>query len=102
THDYFGARPIPPGQPEPPPRIVGLRPQPAGEIQALLYQRLRLLTLIFSIGWGLTWTHKFFRLQMTPDTVWCIMVPGGVLLAFCAAMIAVLWAPGSRSLRRLR
>ena len=54
------------------------------------------------IGWGLTWTHKFFRLQMTPDTVWFIMVPGGVLLAFCIAMTATLWAPRSRSLRCLR
>jgi len=73
-----------------------------GEIQALLYQRLRLICLIFLIGWGLTWTHKFFRLQMTPDTVWFIMVPGGVLLAFTIAMAATLWAPRSRSLRCLR
>src|SRR6266446_7713807 len=87
---------------EPPPRIVGPRLQLASEIQALLHQRLRLVCLLFLIGWGLIWTHKFFRLRMTPDTVWSIMVPGGVLLAFCIAMAATLWAPRSRSLRRLR
>ncbi len=102
THDYLSSRTIPPGQSEPPARIVGPRPQLAGEIQALLYQRLRLICLIFLIGWGLTWTHKFFRLQMTPDTIWFIMVPGGVLLAFTIAMAATLWAPRSRSLRCLR
>ena len=87
---------------EPPPRFVGLRPQLTSEIQALLYKRLRLVCLLFLIGWGLVWTHKFFRLQMTPDTVWFIMVPGGVLLAVCLVMTVTLWVPRSRSLRRLR
>ncbi len=102
TDDHHSARTILPGQPEPPPRIVGTRLQPASEIQALLHQRLRLLCLLFVIGWGLVWTHKFFRLQMTPDTVWFIMVPGGVLLAIEIAVAAILWAPRSRSIRSLR
>src|SRR5262249_11273157 len=89
------------GRPGPPPRIIGPLPQLASEIQALLHQRLRLLCLLFVIGWGLVWTHKFFRLQMTPDTVWLIMVPGGVLLAFEMAMAAIFWAPRSLSIRSL-
>jgi serine/threonine-protein kinase len=102
THDYLGARTIPPDQPDPPARAGGPRPQMAAEIRALLHQRLRLVGLLFLIGWGLTWTHKFFRLPMAPDTVWLVMVPGGVLLAFCVVMVAALWAPRSRSPRWLR
>jgi serine/threonine-protein kinase len=101
TSDYRGARTIPPGQAEPP-RIAGTRPQLASEVQALLHQRLRLISLIFIVGWGLIWAHKFFRLRMTPDTVWLIMVPGGALLALELAIAAILWAPKSRSLRQLR
>src|SRR5262249_30556870 len=100
TKDHLSAPTIPPGQAEPP-RVVGPRPQLASEIQALLHQRLRLVCLLILIGWALIWTHKFFRFQMTPDTVWLIMVPGGVLLAFLIALAATLWAPRSRSLRQL-
>jgi serine/threonine-protein kinase len=82
--------------------MVGPRLQLAGEIQALLHQRLRLIILIFIIGWALIWAHKFYRLHLTPDTVWLIMVPGGVLLALELVIAATLWAPRSRSLRRLR
>jgi hypothetical protein len=91
-----------PRKEEPPPRIVGPLPQLASEIQTLLHQRLWLICLIFLVGWGLTWTHNLLRLRMTPDTVWFNVVPGGVLLAFTAAMAAILWAPRSLSLRRLR
>src|SRR5262245_42441732 len=102
THDFLRTRPSRPGQAEPPPRLVGPLPQLAGEIRALLHQRLRLLCLLFVIAWGLVWSHKFFRLRMTPDTVWLIMVPGGVLLAFEMAIAAIIWAPRRRSIRSLR
>src|SRR5262245_17978583 len=102
TRDDLSARTIPPGPSGPPPRIVGPLPQPGSEIQALLHQRLRLLSLIFVVGWALIWSHKFFRMQMTPDTVWLIMVPGGLLLALEMAIAAALWAPRSRSIRQLR
>src|SRR5262249_51235508 len=102
TRDDLGSRTIFPGQAGPPPRVVGALPQLAGEVQALLHQRLRLLCLLFVIAWGLVWAHKLFRLRMTSDTVWLIMVPGGALLAFEMAMAAILWAPRSRSIRSLR
>jgi serine/threonine-protein kinase len=102
TDDSLGAPTVLPGQPGPLPRLVGSLPQLASEILALLHQRLRLLSLIFVVGWVLIWSHKFFRLQMTPDTVWLIVVPGGVLLALEMAIAATLWAPRRRSLRRLR
>src|SRR5262249_14861526 len=59
-------------------------------------------SLLLMIVWGLVWTHKFFRFQMTPDTVWFNVVPGGVFLAFMIALTATLWAPRNRSLRQLR
>src|SRR5262249_40017924 len=102
TRDYLTAPTIPRGQSDPPPRIVGPRPQLASEVQAPLHPPLKLLVLLFIVGWALIWTHKFFRLQMTPDTVWLIMVPAGILLAFCIAMAAIIWAPRRRSLRQLR
>jgi serine/threonine-protein kinase len=76
--------------------------QPAGELQALLQRRLGIVALILCIGWGLTWTHKFFRLQLTPDTVWLMMVPGGLLLAFLMWLTAIFWLRRDWSLRRLR
>jgi serine/threonine-protein kinase len=85
-----------------PTRAAGPRPEPAGEVRALLHRRLRLICLLFVLGWGLTWAHKFFRLPMTPDTVWCVMVPGGVVLAFCVAVAAALSGPRRWSLRWLR
>src|SRR5262245_23944315 len=103
TRDYQSAPTIPPGQAEPPPRrLGGPLPQLASEIHALLHQRLRLLCLLFVVGWGLVWTHKFFRFQMTPDIFWLIMVPGGALLAFEMVMAVIFWAPRSRSLWSLR
>jgi serine/threonine-protein kinase len=77
-------------------------PQSAAELQVLLQQRLWLVFLITGIGWGLTWTHKFFRLPMTPDTVWHIMVPGGFFLAFWTMLATIVWARRDLSLRRLR
>ena len=52
TPDDLTVRIIPPAQPGPAPRIVGALPQLAGEVQALLHQRLRLLCLLFVIAWG--------------------------------------------------
>jgi serine/threonine-protein kinase len=100
--DLRSARTLSPRQAQPLPRLVGQLPQLTGEIQTLLHQRLRLILLIGVVGWGLIWSHKFFRLQMTPDTVWYIMVPGGVLLALEMGLVAILWAPRGWSLRRLR
>ena len=102
TRDHLSAPTIPPGQAEPPPRSVGKLPQLASEIHALLHQRMRLIGLLLLIVWGVIYTHKFFRFQMTPDTVWFNLVPGGVFLAFMIALAATLWVPRSRSFRRLR
>src|SRR5262249_60540478 len=74
TRDYLTAPTIPRDQPGPPPRIVGPLPQLASEIQALLHQRLRLVCLIFVVGWGLIWWHKVFRLPVTPGPSWLIIV----------------------------
>ncbi len=102
TSDYHGAGTIPPGKAGPP-RIVGTRLQLASEIQALLHQRSRLISLLLLLAWGLVWTHKFFRFRMTPDTVWFNVVPGAVFLAFMIALTATLWwAPRNGSLRQMR
>ena len=82
--------------------FIGPHPQLTDEIQALLHQRLRFLGLINLIGWGLTWTHKFFRLQQTPDTIAFITVPGAVFLAFLMVLTMIVWGRRSLSLRRLR
>jgi serine/threonine-protein kinase len=74
----------------------------AGELQVLLQHRLGIVALIMWIGWGLTWTHKFFRLQMTPDTVWLIMVPGGLLVAFLTWLTTIFWVRRDLCLQRLR
>jgi eukaryotic-like serine/threonine-protein kinase len=71
-------------------------------VQPLLHRRLRLICLLFLLGWGLTWAHKFVRLPMTADTVWCVMVPGGAVLAFCGAIAAALSLPRRWSVRSLR
>jgi eukaryotic-like serine/threonine-protein kinase len=73
-----------------------------GEIRTLLHKRLRALSTITTLGWGLTWTHKFFRLEMRPDVVWLIMVPGGLFLAFLLAATALVWVRRRWTFRQLR
>ena len=77
-------------------------PQFSQEIQALLHKRLRAAGIIVALGWGLTWTHKFFRLELTPDTVWRIMLPGGVFLTFLIAATVTVWFKQRWTLRQLR
>jgi serine/threonine-protein kinase len=72
------------------------------EIQTLVHKRLRALGTITALGWGLTWTHKFFRLELRPDTIWLIMVPGGFFLTFLIVVTALFWVRRRWTLRQLR
>jgi eukaryotic-like serine/threonine-protein kinase len=72
------------------------------EIQTLLQQRLRILTLIALGQWLLFYGLRFFRLTMDADTIWTSMVPGGVFLALMAVSAGIIWRKRLYSVPQLR
>jgi serine/threonine-protein kinase len=81
---------------------ISASPQSTQEIQSLLHKRMRAAGTIATLGWGLTWAHKFFRLELTRDTIWLIVVPGGVFLAFLIVVTGAVWLKRQWTLRQLR
>ena len=59
------------------------------EIQALLHQRLRIVSLIALGAVGAFNSTRFFRLDFTAEEIWRVMVPGAAYLALMAVIAAM-------------
>jgi eukaryotic-like serine/threonine-protein kinase len=82
--------------------VPGTGPQPTTDLQGLLHKRLRILTLIATVGMAAYLPFEFFRHDLTPELFWFVLLPMSVVWATPAAFAGVLWSRRRLSLGWLR